>query len=76
MEILHCQRCDKDWCFRGGPVVRCGNCKSPYWDRKPKNQKSALDTIREVSGAMAKMYVENPRHKVKITNVKAKKVWK
>lgn len=35
MEIKHCCRCGKDWCFRGdGRPLRCGKCKSPYWDRQ------------------------------------------
>lgn len=34
MEIKHCERCGEDWCFRGsGRPIRCGRCKSPYWDR-------------------------------------------
>jgi hypothetical protein len=33
MEIKHCKRCDRDWCFRGtGRPLRCGKCKTPYWD--------------------------------------------
>ena len=40
MEIKHCAACGQDWCFRGtGRPLRCGKCKSPYWDRgrKPGN---------------------------------------
>lgn len=34
MEIKHCKRCGEDWCYRGtGRPIRCGVCKSPYWDR-------------------------------------------
>ena len=34
MEIKHCERCGGDWCYRGtGRPLRCGKCKSPYWDR-------------------------------------------
>lgn len=36
MRIEHCKRCDGDWCYRGvGRALRCGKCKSPYWDREP-----------------------------------------
>ena len=34
MKIEHCERCNEDWCYRGnGRAIRCGKCKSPYWDR-------------------------------------------
>ena len=34
MEIKHCLRCGEPWCYRGeGRPLRCGKCKSPYWDR-------------------------------------------
>ena len=34
MEIKHCAACGRDWCFRGtGRPLRCGKCKSPYWDK-------------------------------------------
>jgi len=37
MEIKHCKRCNEDWCFRGtGRPIRCGKCKSPYWDKDRK----------------------------------------
>ena len=33
VEIKHCKRCGCDWCFRGfGRPLRCGKCKTPYWD--------------------------------------------
>ena len=33
VEIKHCKRCECDWCFRGaGRPLRCGKCKTPYWD--------------------------------------------
>ena len=32
MEIRPCKRCDRDWCYRGAPVCRCGRCGSPYWN--------------------------------------------
>lgn len=35
MEIKHCKRCGEEWCYRGGgEPIRCGKCKSPYWDRE------------------------------------------
>ena len=35
MEIKHCLRCGEQWCYRGvGRPIRCGKCKSPYWDRE------------------------------------------
>lgn len=37
MEIKHCKRCGQPWCYRGeGRPLRCGKCKSPYWDRPRK----------------------------------------
>ncbi len=38
MEIKWCKRCGESWCFRGdGNPLRCGKCKSPYWDRERVN---------------------------------------
>ena len=38
MEIKVCVRCGKEWCYRGiGRPVRCGKCKSPYWDREKQD---------------------------------------
>jgi hypothetical protein len=35
MEIKYCNACGEQWCFRGtGRPLRCGKCKSPYWDRE------------------------------------------
>ena len=35
MEIKHCNVCGADWCYRGsGRALRCGKCKSPYWDKE------------------------------------------
>ena len=35
MEIKNCKRCGEPWCFHGtGRPIRCGKCKSPYWDRE------------------------------------------
>jgi DNA-directed RNA polymerase subunit RPC12/RpoP len=38
MTIYSCKRCGRDWCFRGtGKPLRCGECKSPYWDKERVN---------------------------------------
>lgn len=38
MTINHCRRCGREWCFTGaGRALRCGKCKSPYWDRERQN---------------------------------------
>ena len=35
MAIYECKRCGEPWCFHGtGRPIRCGKCKSPYWDRE------------------------------------------
>ena len=42
VEIKHCKACGKEWCFRGsGRALRCGKCKSPYWDQPKKGLKNA-----------------------------------
>ena len=39
MEIKTCKRCGEPWCFHGtGRPIRCGKCKSPYWDRERVNE--------------------------------------
>ena len=39
MEIKNCKRCGEPWCFHGtGRPIRCGKCKSPYWDRERVNE--------------------------------------
>ena len=55
MKIEHCERCGEDWCYRGkGRAIRCGKCKSPYWDRERVNeattQKSGSGRHGEVDG--------------------------
>ena len=48
MEIKVCVRCGKEWCYRGiGRPVRCGKCKSPYWD---KERKYGNDELRGARG--------------------------
>ena len=54
MDINHCLRCGRDWCYRGeGRALRCGKCKSPYWDRPMGNAiqpvlVSVPDSVSEV----------------------------
>lgn len=39
MTIFTCKACGMEWCFRGvGSPLRCGKCKSPYWDRERVNE--------------------------------------
>ena len=41
MELKTCKRCGEEWCFHGiGRPIRCGKCKSPYWDRERRNEQS------------------------------------
>ena len=48
LDIKHCNRCNRDWCFRGtGEPLRCGKCKSPYW------RKHGNDDIRAAGGSSA-----------------------
>jgi hypothetical protein len=52
MKIEHCRRCNKDWCFRGtGRPLRCGHCKSPYWDRE-KCLRTRVPLVEEVTRAV------------------------
>lgn len=38
MELKTCKRCGEMWCFHGtGKPIRCGKCKSPYWDRERRD---------------------------------------
>lgn len=47
MEIKWCKRCGKDWCFRGeGRPLRCGKCKSPYWDQEKINEGNGENSVR------------------------------
>ena len=44
MKIVHCLRCNRDWCYRGlGRALRCGKCKSPYWDREVLDGKVSVE---------------------------------
>ena len=37
IEINKCKRCGHEWANRGGKKpLRCGKCKTPYWDRERK----------------------------------------
>lgn len=43
VEVKHCKQCDRDWNYRGGPEpIRCGKCKSPYWDRDRRTEVVAI----------------------------------
>lgn len=55
MEIKHCLRCGHDWCFRGiGLPVRCGWCKSPYWNQpKKKESHASLEDRGSQKGSVA-----------------------
>lgn len=56
MEIKTCKRCGEPWCFHGtGRPIRCGKCKTPYWDREAK---VAAEGVKENAG------VENRRSEV------------
>ena len=49
MEIKNCKRCGEPWCFHGtGRPIRCGKCKSPYWDRERVNASRDEDSGRQV----------------------------
>ena len=52
MEIKTCKRCGEPWCFHGtGRPIRCGKCKSPYWDRERVNASRDEGSGRQVQGA-------------------------
>ena len=39
MELKTCKRCGEVWFFHGsGRPLRCGKCKSPYWDRERRDE--------------------------------------
>ena len=55
MEIKHCKRCDEDWCYRGtGRPLRCGKCKSPYWDR-PRRTEERENTATQQNKPIAQL---------------------
>lgn len=41
-----CRRCSKTFVSASKNPLRCGKCKSPYWDRDKKNNKES-DRDRE-----------------------------
>ena len=54
MEIKTCKRCGEPWCFHGtGRPIRCGKCKSPYWDRERINggNVEVMQTLRPADEA-------------------------
>lgn len=51
MEIKDCLRCGRQWTYRGdGRPIRCGQCKSPYWDRE--RIKEAVDVNGRGAGVI------------------------
>jgi hypothetical protein len=51
MEIKTCKRCGEPWCFHGtGRPIRCGKCKSPYWDRERVNGEAVRGVPRSTGG--------------------------
>lgn len=56
MQIKHCKRCNRQWCYRGtGEPLRCGKCKSPYWNIAESQGGEMVDTrpMRAVLGKSA-----------------------
>lgn len=54
MELKTCKRCGEVWCFHGsGRPLRCGKCKSPYWDRARRDEASGVkvEVEKEVIGS-------------------------
>jgi len=37
--ILVCKRCGHEWPSKSKKPLRCGKCKSPYWDREKANRR-------------------------------------
>lgn len=53
MEIKHCVRCEKDWTYRGtGRPIRCGQCRSPYWDRERTHGTVQAKAVRVRQGRL------------------------
>lgn len=58
MTIYECRACGREWCYYGeGRPVRCGKCKSPYWDRK---RVRGTQGIAEVLSRMKPVEEEGP----------------
>ncbi len=36
IHIHKCLRCGHEWASKDIRPLRCGKCKSPYWDKKKK----------------------------------------
>lgn len=54
MKVEFCQRCKRNWCFRGeGKPRRCGKCKSPYWDR-PREKELLAAAVKAKAGRVEK----------------------
>ena len=63
MEIKNCKRCGEPWCFHGtGRPIRCGKCKSPYWDRERINEMSKVPSKTGSVGVGPGHVPESPLH--------------
>jgi len=38
LRIFMCERCGKEWESKSKKPLRCGKCKSPYWDIPRKDK--------------------------------------
>jgi hypothetical protein len=57
VQINHCLRCHKDWCYRGeGRALRCGQCGSPYWDRPKKERGDEVQRAGSVETAVVQAH--------------------
>src|SRR5665213_374142 len=75
MEIKHCLRCEKDWCFRGkGRPLRCGKCKSPYWDKERINEVSENHGSRSRSEKISRPAVKSERNVPEVGRVELAKL--
>ena len=67
VEIKHCKACGEEWCFRGsGRALRCGKCKSPYWDQDKKIVGMAKSAEQRSSGPQVSGSSPDLRSKVSI----------
>lgn len=77
MEILICKRCGEVWCYRGtGRALRCGKCKSPYWDRERVSETGNISRRQIDSGDRSKSgrsdRVHLPTMRIEVDAAKAK----
>ena len=68
MEIKECLRCGEPWCFRGtGRPLRCGKCKSPYWDRRRRGEQKILEETHNLATPYVTTQSENRQRKPRLT---------